>query len=56
MAEGDNLYNPQFMEAIKGTYRLLTDNHYTVDFIDGEEVLAGKLAGYRVLLLPFVTV
>jgi beta-galactosidase GanA len=54
VAEGDNLYNPQFMEAIKGTYRLLTDNHYTVDFIDGEEVLAGKLAGYRVLLLPFV--
>jgi beta-galactosidase GanA len=53
MAEADGLYYPQFTEANRGVYRLLADNHYGVDFIDGEEVLAGKLAGYRALLLPF---
>lgn len=54
MAQADNLYNPQYRQATLGTYRLFTDNHYPVDWIDGDDILAGKLSGYRVLLLPFI--
>lgn len=54
MAEADGLWNPQYDQATKGTYRLFTDNHYAVDWVDVDDVLAGKLGEYRVLLLPFI--
>ena len=53
MAQADGLFDPQYGQAVQGTYRLFVDNHYAVDWIDVDDLAAGKLADYKVLLLPF---
>jgi beta-galactosidase len=53
VAEAEGLFDPQYRQAIMGTYRLFADNHIPVDWIDVDDVEAGRLGAYRVLLMPF---